>query len=70
MYVLLDRAIKYKKQKENQNNKGLFGMFLHSLFFDNKPKKTNNNDIYNNYEPFNFEEQELEEDDFHYEDLD
>ena len=44
-------------------------MFVSNLLFDNKPKQ-NNNSIFGDYEPFNFEEQELEEDDFHYDDLD
>ena len=64
MYVLLDRAIKNKKGEKNK----LFGMFVSSLLSNNK--KTHNKNLYDSYEPFNFEEQELEEDDFHYDDLD
>ena len=68
MYILLDRAIEYKKEKKREKNK-LFRVFISSLLFDNKTKMNNTN-IFNDYEPFNFEEQELEEDDFHYDDLD
>ena len=64
MYVLLDRAIKYKKKESNS----IFGIFVSSLFSNNK--KTNYENNLDNYEPFNFEEQQLEEDDFHYDDLD
>ena len=64
MYVLLDRAIKYKKRERNK----IFGMFALSLLSNNK--NSNNNNFFDSYEPFNFEEQELEEDDFHYDDLD
>lgn len=70
---ILDKAIKNKKQKEKElkrkDRKSLFNMFIHSLIFDNK-KNNKQDNIYNDYEPFNFEEQELEEDDFHYDDLD
>ena len=66
IYVLLDRAI--KKKKEERNN--IFGMFVASLFSGNKKSNNKSNNIFNDYEPFNFEEQELEEDDFHYDDLD
>lgn len=64
MYVLLDRAIKNKKEERNN----IFGMFVASLF--SSSKKSNNKNNFDSYEPFNFEEQELEEDDFHYDDLD
>lgn len=64
IYVLLDRAIKNKEVERNK----IFGMFVSSLL--SKNKKTNNKTFYDKYEPFNFEEQELEEDDFHYDDLD
>lgn len=70
---ILDKAIKKKKQKEKEiiknNKKGLFGMFIWNLLFDNK-NTTKQEDIYNDYEPYNFEEEDLEEDDFYYEDLD
>ena len=64
MYILLDRAIKYKKKEKNK----IFGMFVSSLLSNNK--KTYNKNNFDSYEPFNFEEEELEEDDFHYDDLD
>ena len=66
MYVLLDRAIEYKKREKNN----LLGAFVSGLLFDSKSKHNNNNNKFEDYEPFNFEEQELEEDDFHYDDLD
>lgn len=65
MYVLLDRAIEYKNKEKNN----IFGMFVSSLFYNNKKTISNKNN-FDDYEPFNFEEQELEEDDFHYDDLD
>ena len=38
---------------------------------EDKEKKKDTNDIVDNqYEPYNFEEEELEEDDYHYDDLD
>lgn len=64
MYFLLDRAIKLKKEEESN----IFGMLISSLFSNNK--KSNNKNNFDSYESFNFEEQELEEDDFHYDDLD
>lgn len=66
MYVLLDRAIKNKKEERNN----VFGMLVASLFSSSKKSNNKNNNVFNDYESFNFEEQELEEDDFHYDDLD
>lgn len=57
---ILDKAIKHKKEKELKN-KSLFG-----LFSSKKDKKIAKD---NGYEPYQFEE-ELEDDDYHYEDLD
>lgn len=58
---ILDQAIKNKKEKELKN-KSLFG-----LFSSKKDKKIAKN---NDYDPYQFEEEELEDDDYHYEDLD
>lgn len=68
MYFLLERAIERKNNKKREINK-LFGVSFLNLLFNNKTKQKDNS-IFENYEPFNFEEQELEEDDFHYDDLD
>ncbi len=62
--------------KQNQNDGGilstLLGIFL-GLTEDNKTKKTKDKktlDITKNYDPWNFEEEELEDDDYYNEDLD
>lgn len=44
--------------------------FLEGLFKSMIYKEENNKDTYNDYEPYNFEEEELEDDDYYNEDLD
>lgn len=77
MYILLDRAIEYKKNKR-KTKFNFFGVLMFGLFSGNTQKK-DNSDLMSwekeaikngNYEHFNFEEQELEEDDYYYDDLD
>ena len=66
---ILDKAIQNKKKKEQGKKNNLFGMFIWNLLFDNK-KENKSSNTHSNYEPYNYEEQELEEDDFYYDDLD
>jgi len=56
---ILDQAIRNKKESKNNS---FFG-----LFSSKNDKKVPKN---NTYEPYQFEEEELEEDDYYYEDLD
>lgn len=58
---ILDQAIKNKKAKESKNNT-FFG-----LFSSKKDKKLTKND---EYEPYQYEEEELEDDDYYNEDVD
>lgn len=58
---ILDQAIKNKKEKELKKQ-SLFG-----LFSSTKDKKIAKSKDYNSYQ---YEEEELEDDDYHYEDLD
>lgn len=61
---IIDKAI---KEKHSRNRIELLDDMSNL-----SSKKENNNDILdiNRYEEYNMEEEELEEDDFHYEDLD
>ena len=64
------KQIKEKYRNNNKIDMGdiLLYAFLDGLFFGNsKPHSKGNN---YGYEPFNFEEENLEEDDFYYDDLD
>ena len=56
----------YKTKKEKKIPKNGISVFNLFSLKNNKNKKINNN----SYEPYQFEEEELEEDDYYYEDLD
>ena len=64
---------KEKLDKENRR-KSIIGLFNSiSVFFNifsNTKSKGKSKDILKDYEPYQFEEEELEEDDYHYDDLD
>ena len=75
---LIDKAIKKKKEfmeSEEKKNKLTFGQFLFGVYAGIKtsPKRKNKQEDdlkKDGYESWNFEEEELEEDDYHYDDLD
>lgn len=67
-----DDEIKETREKNKDNDKltlsdTLLGALGYSLLFSDKGKKNREDDP---YEDFNYEEEELEEDDFFYEDID
>ncbi len=75
---LIDKAIKKKREfmeREEKNNKLTFGQFLLGGYVGIKtsPKRKNKQEDdlkKDGYESWNFEEEELEEDDYYYDDLD
>lgn len=79
---ILDKAIKNKlahqqkleeeeKLERKRRRKSIFAGFIYGLFGSKKENKNEKISLYEkDYEPYQFEEEELEEDDYHYDDLD
>lgn len=75
---IIDKAISNKKAKikaqEKSNKRGLLSTLFTLFSSNNNTNKFNSiedEEINNgNYEPYQYEEEELEEDDYHYDDLD
>jgi hypothetical protein len=72
---IIDKAINEKNrrnalmEKEERENRRIgLNMFLSELFGVRRSPKIDDED--NDYEPYNFEEEELEDDDYYHDDLD
>lgn len=61
---IIDKALKNKKQKEK--NRKMIDVFVIETL-SNSDSKTSTND---DYEDYQYEEEKLEEDDYHFDDLD